>query len=300
MLGSGNRGWWRGAADGGPRDALLRWSNPLPVPILLFGIVEGSALSLLDASVRPPVQVVVLHSATGRWLRSLFRGSAGAEVKLQNSLPESILLLAVREGVPLRLSSRLVRPVRQVGVVEGGTWGRPGAAGGPSLVQGVGVKKSHPEPRQPVTVHVDDPLPLPDWLVGLGRPFGPRVSCVGAALAEAGSAALRIARAHCGGPETLGSREKREKLQEHVRFVIGGLVWGCILTLEVTSTRPLARADPSCGRGAGRLAPDCDSGNPGAVLSSGAGPMSCGLRAVRYTWSELVWPVWGAAVVSKI
>jgi hypothetical protein len=175
------------------------------MPILLFGVVEGSALSLLDALVRLPVQVVVLHSATGRWLRTLFRGSARAEVKLQNSLLESILLLAVHEGVPPLLPSRFVRPVRQVGVVEGGPWGRPGAAGGPSPPHGVGVKKSHPEPRQPVGVHVDDPLPLPDWLVGPGRPFCPRVSCAGTALAEAGSAAPRVAQAHCQVPETLGS-----------------------------------------------------------------------------------------------
>ena len=184
-------------------------------------------MSLLDALVRLPVQVVVLHSATGRWLRALFRGSAGAEVKLQNSLPGSILLLAVREGVPSPLPSSLVRPVRQVGVAEGGPWGRPGAAGGPSPPHGVGVKKSHPEPiaRQPVGVHVDDPLSLPDWLVGPGRPFGSRVSCAGTALAEAGSAALRVAPAHCQVPETLGSREKRKKLQENARLVIGGMVW---------------------------------------------------------------------------
>lgn len=88
------------------------------------------------------------------------------------------------------------------------------------------MKKSHPESiaRQPVGVHVDDPLPLPDWLVGLGRPFGPRVSCAGTALAEAGSAALRVAPAHCQVPETLGSREKREKLQENDGLVIGGMV----------------------------------------------------------------------------
>jgi len=270
------------------------------MPILLFGVVEGSALSLLDALVRHPVQVVVLHSATGRWLRTLFRGSARAEVKLQNSFLESILLLAVHEGVPPLLPSRLVRPVRQVGVGEGGPWGRPGAADGPSLVQGVGVKKSHPESRQPVGVHVDDPLPLPDWLVGLGRPFGPRVSCAGTALAEAGSAALRVAPAHCQVPETLGSREKREKLQENDGLVIGGMVWGCIFTLEVTSTRPLARAVLSCGTGAGRLALRCDGGNPGVVMSSGVGPMSCGLGAVRNTWWGHVWPMWGSAVVSEI
>jgi hypothetical protein len=73
--------------------------------------------------------------------------------------------------------------------------------------------------------------------------------------------------------------------------VIGGLVWGCILTLEVASTRPLATAAPGCGTGAGRLPPHCDSGNPGAVMSSGAVPMWCGLSAVGYTWSGLVWPV---------
>jgi hypothetical protein len=68
------------------------------MPILLFGVVEGSALSLLDASVRLPVQVVVLHSATGGWLRALFRGSAVRVVEWMKLLPRAILLLAIVDG----------------------------------------------------------------------------------------------------------------------------------------------------------------------------------------------------------